>query len=206
MIANIINKNIRREVDIILTGGILNNKITNPETLSGLVTALIVVHIKYWQFEDNIEEIDDLATIGKLKQDTNSLFKVDRPRLIKSIDGIILELLTGGYSSDKERCALERSILENINHLASIDDFDLLYSDTLSELIDKLTIIQIRRWYLKRSLLNIFSKDVALKLDTIDNEKIPMLVKCLDKLLVLIASDKVIFVPVNVKFYSGVTE
>ena len=54
------------------------------------------------------------------------------------------------------------------------------------------------------SLSNNPSSDAGLKLEIIDNKKIPMLVECLDKLLVLISSNKVDFVPANVKFYKGV--
>ena len=108
------------------------------------------------------------------------------------------------YSIESLHCQLELSIIDNVKLIGSPDDFDLLYSDTLSELIDKLAIIHIRRWYLKSSFLNNSSSELTLKLDIIDNKKIPMLVSCLDKLLILIASEKVDFVPVNVKFYKGV--
>ena len=204
MISKVINLKIKEQVNVILSEGALNSEQSKLKTLSGFVSALIVVHIKYWQFEDNIEEIDNLSTIGKLKQDTNSLFKIERPELIKSIDGIIMELLRGGKVSETQQCSLTLSISSHINDMKSGNKFDLLYSDTLSELIDKIVIIQIRRWYIKGSLLSNQSNNISLKLKTIDEEKIPMLVKCLDKLFVLIATGKVDFAPVNVKFYNGV--
>jgi hypothetical protein len=204
MLGRVINLKIKKQVNAILSEGISNNKQIKLQTLSDFVGALIVVHIKYWQFEDNIEEIDNLSTIGKLKQDTNSLFKVERPELIKLIDGIIMELLRGGAIDETKECALTLSISSQVSDMKSVENFDLLYSDTLSELIDKIVIIQIRRWHIKSSLLNNQSKDISLKLKTIDEEKIPMLIKCLDKLLILIATGKVDFIPINVKFYNKV--
>ncbi len=206
MIGRVINLKIKEQVNVILSKGTLNNEQSKLKTLSDLVSALIIVHIKYWQFEDNIEEIDNLSTIGKLKQDTNSLFKVERPELIKSIDGIIMELLRGGQITETQQCSLTSSISSHIHDMKSGDKFDLLYSDTLSELIDKIVIIQIRRWHIKSSLLSNQSNDISLKLKTIDEEKIPMLVKCLDKLSVLIATGRVNFIPINVKFYNGVNK
>ena len=204
MIGNVFNLKIKEQVNVLLCKESINNEHGKLKTLSDFVSALIIVHIKYWQFEDKIEEIDSLSTIGKLKQETNSLFKIERPELIKSIDGIIMELLKGGKVAETQQCSLTLSISSHINDMKSGNKFDLLYSDTLSELIDKIIIIQIRRWYIKGSLLSNQSNNISLKLKTIDEEKIPMLVKCLDKLFVLIAIGKVDYAPVNVKFYNGV--
>jgi hypothetical protein len=206
MISKVINLKIKEQVNVILSKETLNNEQCELKTLSDFISALIVVHIKYWQFEDNIEEIESLATIGKLKQETNSLFKIERPELIKSIDGIIIELLKGGQISETQQCSLTSSIPSYIHEMKSGDNFDLLYSDTLSELIDKIVIIQIRRWHIKSSLLSNQSNDISLKLKIIDEEKIPMLVKCLDKLFVLMATGRVDFIPINVKFYNGVNK
>ena len=203
MIGKMINSNVKEQVCGVLNKGTIISENTDPETLSELISALIVVHIKYWQFEDSIEEIQDLSTIGRLKKDTNSLFKVDRPELIKRIDGIILELLKSGEITDQNRCSLTSSISSNLDKIVSSEKFDLLYSDTLSELIDKIIIIQIRRWHIVNSLSEETSNHITLKLKTLDKDKIPMLIGCLDKLLVLIARGKVDFIPVNVKFYSG---
>ena len=206
MISKILNLNIKDQVKFFLEEGILKNEKTELRSLSDLISALIVVHIKYWQFEDNIEEIDDPSTVGRLKQGTNSLFKVERPDLIKAIDGIIMGLLKGEDISKMEECDLVLSISSHINEMGSDDKFDLIYSDTLSELIDKLVIIQIRRWHIEKSSLENPSEGALLRLKTIDDEKIPMLLKSLDKLLLLIARGKVNFIPVNVKFYKGVNK
>lgn len=206
MIADLINVTIKNQVDSFLTKRAEINEKTDLKTLSDFINALVIVHIRYWKFEDKIEGMDNLLTIGKLKQETNSLFKVQRPELIKSIDKIILDLLRKNYSIENLDCQLELSIVDNLEFIGSPDRFDLLYSDTLSELIDKLVIIQIRRWYLKSSLLDKTTSEITLKLDIIDRKKIPMLVGCLNKLLILIASNKVDFVPINVKFYQGVNK
>ena len=206
MIGEIINSSIKEQVTVLLSKNFINSKNTNLETLSDFVNALIVVHIKYWQFEDNIEVIQNLSTIGKLKKDTNSLFKVDRPWLIKQIDRIILELLKGGDIKSNQECSLTTSISNNLSNIVKREKFDLLYSDTLSELIDKIIIIQIRRWHIVDSLSEHASDQITLKLQTLDKEKIPMLIMCLNKLLVLIARRKVDFIPVNIKFYNGVNK
>ena len=91
MIGNVFNLKIKEQVNVLLCKESINNEHGKLKTLSDFVSALIIVHIKYWKFEDNIEEIDSLSTIGKLKQETNSLFKIERPELIELIDGIIME-------------------------------------------------------------------------------------------------------------------
>jgi len=204
MIGEVINLKIKEQVNIILNKKEVNGERDKPKTLSDFINALIIVHIKYWQFEDSIEEINNFSTIGRLKQETNSLFKVERPELIKLIDGTIMKLLRGDDIPKAQRCFLVSFVSNHINDMKLSGKIDLLYSDTLSELIDKIIIMQIRRWHIKNSLLGSQSDNALLKLKNLDEDKIPMLIKCLDKLLLLVATKKVDFTPVNVKFYNGV--
>ena len=76
MIADLINVTIKNQVDTLLTKRAEIIEKTDLQTLSDFINALVLVHIRYWQFEDKIEGMDNLSTIGKLKRETNSLFKV----------------------------------------------------------------------------------------------------------------------------------
>tara|TARA_B100000989_G_scaffold292526_1_gene268595 strand:- start:650 stop:1267 length:618 start_codon:yes stop_codon:yes gene_type:complete len=204
MIGEIINISIKDQVNILLSSDLVSNK-NNLDTLSDLVKTLIIVHIKYWKFEDKIEEIEDFSTIGRLKKDTNYLFKVERPFLIKKIDNFILKLLNGQGIEENQKCSLAKHISRHINEMLVVNkDYDLFYSDTVSELLDKMIIIQIRRWYLLNNLSKNNLRKNKLKLKILDSEKIPMIINCFNKLLVLLAKKKVEISPANLKLYKGV--
>jgi len=90
-------------------------------------------------------------------------------------------------------------------------EYDNVYSDTFSELIDKLIIVHIRYWMLedqmglnKNDTLKVGS--LKLKADNLFKEKRPMLVEALDKMIIKIAAGEVKYTPLNNKLYRGTSE
>jgi len=89
-------------------------------------------------------------------------------------------------------------------------DYDGIYSDTFSELIDKLIVVHIRLWYLEDAI-NIETDPIKIavlkrKADVTFKEKRPMLVKSLDKMIFNLCSGKVKPIIENPKIYKGYQE
>ena len=87
-------------------------------------------------------------------------------------------------------------------------EYDNVYSDTFSELIDKLIIVHIRYWMLEDEMGS-NKEDVVrigqlkMRADNLFKEKRPMLVLALDKMIFKIAKGEVNYTPANNKLYKG---
>lgn len=85
--------------------------------------------------------------------------------------------------------------------------YDDIYTDTFSELIDKLIVVHIRYWNFENDLaLAQTDKEVAeikRKSEILFKEKRPMLVKALDKLFYQRINGNVNYTPSNLKNYKG---
>ena len=86
-------------------------------------------------------------------------------------------------------------------------DYDDVYTDTFSELIDKLSIVHIRYWYLEDAMAAAKSDEELVKLrkksESLFKEKRPMLVAGLDKLIIKMINGEIDYIPVNTKDYKG---
>lgn len=87
-------------------------------------------------------------------------------------------------------------------------EYDDVYSDTFSELIDKLIIVHIRYWMLEDEMGSDKENTIRIgqlkqKADNLFKEKRPMLVQALDKMLYKIAKGEVDYTPSNNKLYKG---
>lgn len=84
-------------------------------------------------------------------------------------------------------------------------DYDNVYTDTFSELIDKLIITNIRYWYIEDAVANTKSDEEMLmyrkKSETLFKEKRPMLVEGIDKLIYKIIKGDIEYTPINTKKY-----
>jgi hypothetical protein len=84
-------------------------------------------------------------------------------------------------------------------------DYDTIYSDTLSEIIDKLVIVHIRYWYLEDAMANAKNDEELVmyrkKSESLFKEKRPLLVESFDKLIFNLLQGKVTYTPINVKKY-----
>ena len=96
-----------------------------------------------------------------------------------------------------------KSILDN----NKFPDYDNIYTDSFSDLIDKLCIVHIRYWYLEDAMSNCKNDEELVilrkKSEHLFKEKRPMLVEAIDKFVYLLVTNKINFTPINVKHYSG---
>lgn len=209
MLGSKINDYIRSRVNFFLSNKQSNSHIqsSNSEDFSSLIDSLILVHIKYWQFEDKIGIMNDPLTIGQLKMETDSLFKRDRPGILKKLDILILKVLSNSMINEtKEGLPFKKYIDEtiSINQQEPVQ-YDNIYSDTFSELMDKIAIVHIRRWHLIERLETSSNKStIKEKVDSLDNDKLPMLSKSTDKLVLKMLSKEILYSPSNTKQYKGV--
>ena len=115
--------------------------------------------------------------------------KIEEPKVGKILDERIREIIKSTLDKDK------------------FPDYDNIYTDTFSELIDKLCIVHIRYWYLEDSMA--FAKDdeelVSLrkKSESLFKEKRPMLVAGIDKFITQFVKGDIELNPINVKHYKG---
>jgi hypothetical protein len=103
-----------------------------------------------------------------------------------------------------------QSKVKNILNENKFPDYDDVYSDTFSELIDKLIVVHIRLWYLEDAI-NIETDPIKVtelkrKADVTFKEKRPMLVKSLDKMIFNLCSGKTKPIIENPKIYKGYQE
>ena len=87
-------------------------------------------------------------------------------------------------------------------------EYDNVYSDTFSELIDKLIIVHIRYWMLEDEMGSDKGNTLRIgklkqKADNLFKEKRPMLIEALDKMVYKIAKGEVDYTPSNNKLYKG---
>jgi len=109
---------------------------------------------------------------------------------------------------------LDKYINESVKNMLGKNKFpeepssyDNIYTDTFSELIDKLCIVHIRYWYLEDAMatctndkeLVIFRK----KSESLFKEKRPMLVAAFDKLIVKTLNGEISYTPIGTKHYKG---
>lgn len=84
-------------------------------------------------------------------------------------------------------------------------DYDNVYTDTFSELIDKLIIVHIRYWYLEDAMANAKTDEELIKYrkksESLFKEKRPMLVEGIDKLFIKLIKNEINYTPTNTKKY-----
>jgi hypothetical protein len=103
---------------------------------------------------------------------------------------------------------IKNKVDEYLSEEYPAQEYDDVYSDTFSELIDKLIIVHIRYWMLEDEMG--IDKDDAVRIgllkakaDNLFKEKRPMLVQALDKMIFKIARGDISYTPVNNKLYKG---
>jgi hypothetical protein len=101
-------------------------------------------------------------------------------------------------------------IEKKVNSYLNKDKFpsyDDIYTDTFSELIDKLCIVHIRYWYLEDSMASTNNdKELVLlrkKSESLFKEKRPMLVHSIDKYISLLVNQRIKSEPINYKHYKN---
>ena len=111
-----------------------------------------------------------------------------------------------GTELDKYIQQKVKSVLDN----DKFPEYDNIHSDTFSELIDKLTIVHIRLWYLEDATNAETDPhkiaELKRKADITFKEKRPMLVKSLDKMIVNLCNGKFKPTVENSKLYKGYKE
>lgn len=100
-----------------------------------------------------------------------------------------------------------RNKINNILNITKFPEYDNIYTDSFSELIDKLCILHIRYWYLEDAMA-IEKDDIKLaelrrKSESLFKEKRPMLVAAIDKLILKILKGEINYSVNNVKNYKG---
>jgi len=114
---------------------------------------------------------------------------------------------TIGAELDKYIKESVREILEKNKFPDELTTYDNIFTDTFSELIDKLCIVHIRYWYLEDAMatcendedLVVFRK----KSESLFKEKRPMLVAALDKLIIKTLNGEISYTPIGTKHYKG---
>jgi len=100
-----------------------------------------------------------------------------------------------------------KSRVEEILKENKFPEYDSVYSDTFSELIDKLIIVHIRYWYLEDAMASCKTDEELVKYrkksESLFKEKRPMLVESLDKLFINLINGKINYQPINTKKYSN---
>jgi hypothetical protein len=103
---------------------------------------------------------------------------------------------------------IKNKVNECLSEGHSTKEYDDVYSDTFSELIDKLIIVHIRYWMLEDEMGS-NKEDVVrigqlkMRADNLFKEKRPMLVLALDKMIYKIAKGEIDYTPSNNKLYKG---
>jgi|3_EtaG_2_1085321.scaffolds.fasta_scaffold02087_9 hypothetical protein len=86
-------------------------------------------------------------------------------------------------------------------------EYDNIFTDTLSELIDKLCIVHIRYWYLEDAMASCDNDEELVQLrkksESLFKEKRPMLIAGFDKLIMKILNGELGYTSVNTKHYKG---
>lgn len=103
---------------------------------------------------------------------------------------------------------IKNKVNEYLSNGYPADEYDNVYSDTFSELIDKLIIVHIRYWMLEdqMGLDRDNTQRIGLlkaKADNLFKEKRPMLVQAIDKMIFKIAKGDISYTPSNNKLYKG---
>jgi len=72
------------------------------DTFSELIDKLIIVHIRYWYLEDAMASAKNDEELLHYRKKSESLFKEKRPMLVKGLDKIITNMITGKYKATGE--------------------------------------------------------------------------------------------------------
>jgi hypothetical protein len=92
-----------------------------------------------------------------------------------------------------------------ILHENKFPDYDNVFTDTFSELIDKLIIVHIRYWYLEDAMANAKTDEDLVKYrkksEILFKEKRPMLVEAIDKLFFKMMKGELNYSTTNLKKY-----
>ena len=103
-----------------------------------------------------------------------------------------------------------RSVIKETLDKDKFPEYDNIYTDTFSELIDKLSIVHVRYWYLEdaMSAATKSGNDEELvllrkKSESLFKEKRPMLVAGLDKLIAKMISGEIKYTAISTKQYKG---
>ena len=119
-----------------------------------------------------------------------------------------------GFFKDKTICSTiddyMRSVIKETLDKDKFPEYDNIYTDTFSELIDKLSIVHVRYWYLEdaMSAATKSGNDEELvllrkKSESLFKEKRPMLVAGLDKLIAKMISGEIKYTAISTKQYKG---
>ena len=118
------------------------------------------------------------------------------------ISTLVNDVEIGEYLDEFVQRKVKKILDEN-----KFPDYDDIFTDTLSELIDKLCVVHIRYWYLEDAMASCKDDGELLSLrkksESLFKEKRPMLVAGFDKLIMKILGGDVKYTPVNVKHYKG---
>jgi hypothetical protein len=101
---------------------------------------------------------------------------------------------------------IEKKVISYLNK-DKFPNYDEIYTDTFSELIDKLCIVHIRYWYLEDAMASVDNDEELVSLrkksESLFKEKRPMLVHGIDKYVSLLVNQKINSNPVNYKHYKN---
>jgi hypothetical protein len=101
---------------------------------------------------------------------------------------------------------IEKKVISYLNN-DKFPKYDKIYTDTFSELIDKLCIVHIRYWYLEDAMASTQDDQELLQLrrksESLFKEKRPMLVHGIDKYISLLVNNEINSNPVNYKHYKN---
>jgi spermidine/putrescine-binding protein len=101
---------------------------------------------------------------------------------------------------------IKTKVQENLSK-SKFPDYDDIYTDTFSELIDKLIIVHIRYWYLEDMMAkekdDMKLSELRRKSESLFKEKRPMLVHAIDKFIIKLVQNKIDYYPSNLKLYDG---
>jgi hypothetical protein len=104
----------------------------------------------------------------------------------------------------------DNAIYEKVNEILKenkFPEYDDIYSDTFSELIDKLIIVHIRYWYLEDAMANARNDEELIryrkKSESLFKEKRPKLVESIDKIFINLLTKKIEYNPINTKKYEN---
>ena len=117
-----------------------------------------------------------------------------------------IENLLSDYTIAQVLDIFIRKRVKKILDTNKFPEYDDIYTDTLSEIIDKLCIVHIRYWYLEDAMSDCNDDELLIlrkKSESLFKEKRPMLVAAFDKLIVKMLKGDIDYTPINTKHYKG---
>lgn len=145
------------------------------------------------------------GSIGTYLMSFNKVFEIDS---YEDVD--VCEFFYRKIYPETAGEAINKFIFDKVKTTLNEDkfpDFDDVYTDTISEIIDRLTIMNIRYWYLEDAMseekeLEKLAK-LRLKSEVLFKEKRPMLIRMLDKLFIKMIKGEITYTPSNIKQYKN---